>query len=254
MSFIYSLLNCSFFLLLFFLGLLQVDKQSECLLRTKVVIKHLKGKVPREIDGLSYFQNTIQVSFPCYHTELRPKSSPAWKRESIKKLQKSVYLLNNLLRTCCMFIQSQLLQNGRNSAPRAEYSAALKQGAQRLPRAAAPAPRAFCTSGFLPQLQLQVHHRPHAHHIGYNGHDALTKGCGLYRGSSQASQEKSCDTKCQLGCHIRSVFTRVLGFDSFGNREQNKDLWNSGQSNRHEIHALYSSGRPGMGLLATFEP
>lgn len=72
-----------------------------------------------------------------------------------------------------MFIQSQLLQNGRNSVPQAAYSAALKQGAQQLPRAVAPAPRVFCTSGFLPQL----HHRPHAHHTGYNGCDILTKGC-----------------------------------------------------------------------------
>lgn len=80
-SFIYSLLNCSFFLFLFFLVSLQVDKQSECLLRTQVIIKHLKVKVPREIDGLSYFQNTIWVSFCCYHTELWPKSSPA-RRES----------------------------------------------------------------------------------------------------------------------------------------------------------------------------
>lgn len=42
-----------------------------------------------------------------------------------------------------MFIQSWLLQNGRNSAPRAEYSTALEQWAQRLPGTAAPAPRGF---------------------------------------------------------------------------------------------------------------
>jgi len=79
-----------------------------------------------------------------------------------------------------MFIQSQLLQNGRNSAPRAEYSAALKQWAQRLPGAATPGSRGFCASGFLPQVQHWVRHRPHAHHTGYNRHNSLTNRCGSH--------------------------------------------------------------------------
>lgn len=49
--------------------------------------------------------------------------------------------MKNLPRARCMFIQSQLLQNGRNSAPWAEDSTDLKQGARQLLGTAAPAPR-----------------------------------------------------------------------------------------------------------------
>lgn len=117
-------------------------------------------------------------------------------------------------------------------------------------------PGGFRTSGFLPRLQRQVHHRPHAHHTGLQQALRAGKPAWLppYRGCSQASKEKSCDTKCQLDCLVRNIFTVVLCFDSFGNREQSKDLWNSGQTNRHEICAAYSSGRPGMELMAAFEP
>lgn len=49
--------------------------------------------------------------------------------------------MNNLSRACCMFIQSQLLQNGRNPAPCVEDPTDPKQGTQQLLGAAAPAPR-----------------------------------------------------------------------------------------------------------------
>lgn len=39
-------------------------------------------------------------------------------------------------------------------------------------------PGGFRTSGFLPQLQRQVRHRPHAHHTGYNRHDRVANQCG----------------------------------------------------------------------------
>lgn len=43
-----------------------------------------------------------------------------------------------------------------------------------------------------------------------------------YQGCSQASKEKFCDTKCQLGWHIGNVFTWVLCFDSFGTENKTK--------------------------------
>lgn len=155
-----------------------------------------------------------------------------------------------------MFIQSRLLQNGRNSAPRAEYSSALKQWAQHLPSAAAPAPRG------LPPIWISstatAWGSPHtpcpSRRLQQTQQADKPLWLPSYRGCSQASREKSCDAQCQLDCLMRSIFTVVLCFDSFGNREQNKDLGNSGQINGHKICAAYSSGRPGMELMAAFEP
>lgn len=82
------------FLFLFFLVFLQVDKQSEFPLRTKIIIKYLKVKVSREMNGLSYFPTTIPASFCCYHTELWPKSSAAQNR--------SVWISNKGVFTSCI--------------------------------------------------------------------------------------------------------------------------------------------------------
>lgn len=100
-----------------------------------------------------------------------------------------------------MFIQSRLLQNGRNSAPRAEYSTALKQRAQRLPGTAAPAPRGVlhiwisstATAPGSPQTPCPSHRL----------HDRLSNQCGCHLTEDALKHPKrSLVTLNATKCHI----------------------------------------------------
>lgn len=67
-----------------------------------------------------------------------------------------------------MFIQSRLLQYGRNSAPQAEYSTAIKQWARWLPCTAVSTPTGFPHFHFFHSCSAGFTHRLCAHHTGYN--------------------------------------------------------------------------------------
>lgn len=116
-----------------------------------------------------------------------------------------------------MFTQSQLLQNGRNSAPWAEDSTDPKQGGSAAPGHCSPCSQGFHTSGFVPQLQCWVHVDPMpTTQVTTDTAGSQAPGAPSHPGCPQALKEKSHHPKCQLDCHIRNVFTGIPCFDRFG--------------------------------------